>query len=402
MKCKPLNFKGTERVVELTQWFEKMETVFRISICFVKNQIKFSTCTLLGSALTWWNSHVTTVGPDAAYEMTWVDMKNKMTDKYCPRGEMKKLESELWNLRVKNMKKKMTDKYCPRGEIKKLESELWNLRKSYGGSKPLCPKCNYHHDGLCASKCFKCNKVGHFARDCRSTTNTNNAKNQKGTGSGQKPTCYECGVQGHFKRECPKLRNNNNHGNQGRRDNAPAKKTICYEYGVQGHFKRERPKLKNNNDHGNQGERNNAPARVYAVGRAGTDPDTNVVMERLIENLCTIWIGRLCLHANVVRFQRDHINNVSQPKNNDSQPNKTHVDYVKNMGAEKSSFADVLNFGRVYPSKVDVTSPAVVLDDACLMERDFSSSLMRKIKDINAIPNLYLILTNEGFENVKL
>ncbi|GJS45523.1 hypothetical protein Tco_0595644 [Tanacetum coccineum] len=30
MKCQPLNFKGTEGVVELTQWFERMEIVFRI------------------------------------------------------------------------------------------------------------------------------------------------------------------------------------------------------------------------------------------------------------------------------------------------------------------------------------------------------------------------------------
>nr|GFA76122.1 reverse transcriptase domain-containing protein [Tanacetum cinerariifolium] len=36
-------------------------------------------------------------------------------------------------------------------------------------------------------------------------------------------------------------------------------------------------KLKNNNNHGNQGGRNNAPARVYAIGRTGTDPDANVV-----------------------------------------------------------------------------------------------------------------------------
>ncbi|GJU90053.1 hypothetical protein Tco_1302476 [Tanacetum coccineum] len=47
MKCQPMYFKGTEGVVELTQWFERMETVFRISNCSVDNQIKFSTCTLL-------------------------------------------------------------------------------------------------------------------------------------------------------------------------------------------------------------------------------------------------------------------------------------------------------------------------------------------------------------------
>nr|GEW32195.1 putative reverse transcriptase domain-containing protein [Tanacetum cinerariifolium] len=89
-----------EGVVELTQWFKKMETVFRISNCSVENQIKFSTCTLLGSALTWWNSYVTTIGPDAAYAMTCLDMKKKMTGQYYPRGEIKKLESELWNLRI--------------------------------------------------------------------------------------------------------------------------------------------------------------------------------------------------------------------------------------------------------------------------------------------------------------
>ncbi|GJX47134.1 putative reverse transcriptase domain-containing protein [Tanacetum coccineum] len=91
---------GTKGVVELTQWFERMETVFRISNCSVENQVKFSTCTLLASALTWWNSHVMTVTHDVAYSMTWVDLRKKMTDKYCPRNEMKKLEAELWNLKV--------------------------------------------------------------------------------------------------------------------------------------------------------------------------------------------------------------------------------------------------------------------------------------------------------------
>ncbi|GJR19201.1 reverse transcriptase domain-containing protein [Tanacetum coccineum] len=101
MKCQPLNFKGTKGVFELTQWFEKMEIVFRISNCSMENQIKFSTCTLLGSALTWWNSHVRTVGHDVAYAMTWTYLKKKMTDKYCLRSEIKKLEVEMWNLKVK-------------------------------------------------------------------------------------------------------------------------------------------------------------------------------------------------------------------------------------------------------------------------------------------------------------
>ncbi|GKB91713.1 putative reverse transcriptase domain-containing protein, partial [Tanacetum coccineum] len=101
MKRKPLYFKGTEGVVELTQWFERMETVFRIRNCTMENQIKFATCTLLGSALTWWNSHIRTVGHDLAYAMTWTNLKKMMTDKYCPRGEIKKLEVEMWNLKVK-------------------------------------------------------------------------------------------------------------------------------------------------------------------------------------------------------------------------------------------------------------------------------------------------------------
>ncbi|GKC19224.1 putative reverse transcriptase domain-containing protein, partial [Tanacetum coccineum] len=44
--------RRTERVAR------EIETVFCISNCFVDNQIKFSTCTLLAGALTWWNSHV--------------------------------------------------------------------------------------------------------------------------------------------------------------------------------------------------------------------------------------------------------------------------------------------------------------------------------------------------------
>nr|GFD06462.1 hypothetical protein [Tanacetum cinerariifolium] len=63
MKCHPLNFKGTEGAIGLTRWIEKMESIFNISGCVAENQ---------------------------------------MTNKYCPLGEVKKLEIELWNLKVRD------------------------------------------------------------------------------------------------------------------------------------------------------------------------------------------------------------------------------------------------------------------------------------------------------------
>ncbi|GJX15562.1 putative reverse transcriptase domain-containing protein [Tanacetum coccineum] len=80
MKYQPLNFKGTEGVVGLIRWFEKMETVFHISNYPEKYQVKYATCTLLNSALTWWNSHKRTIGTDAAFAMTWRELMKLMVE----------------------------------------------------------------------------------------------------------------------------------------------------------------------------------------------------------------------------------------------------------------------------------------------------------------------------------
>nr|GEZ93510.1 hypothetical protein [Tanacetum cinerariifolium] len=237
MKCKPLYFKGTEGVVELTQWFERMET----------------------------NSYVMIVCPNVAYATTWTNLRKKMTDKYCTRGEIKTLEGELWNLRVKsndvvgyNQRFQELALLCVRmfpeesdkveryvsglpdmihgsvvasrpkkmQEVIEMATELMDKRNNTfakrqaekkqkfddtsknnnrtrgrisarltlqglvkrnlsGGSKPLCLKCNYHHDV-------------------------------------QKPTFFECGAHGYFKRECPKVQKNNR-VNQAGNGNAPAK-----------------------------------------------------------------------------------------------------------------------------------------------------------------------------------
>nr|GFA95325.1 hypothetical protein [Tanacetum cinerariifolium] len=77
MKCHPLKFKGTEGAVGLTRWIEKLESVFNIS------------------------GQIGTLSPDA-YKMTWSVLNKKMSDKYCSMGEVKKLEIELWNLKVRD------------------------------------------------------------------------------------------------------------------------------------------------------------------------------------------------------------------------------------------------------------------------------------------------------------
>nr|GEW49049.1 hypothetical protein [Tanacetum cinerariifolium] len=101
LNCGPLKFNGIEGVIGLTRWFERTESVSSISNCTAENQVKFTSCTLIGSALTWWNSHMRAVSQEVAYAMPWKTLKQMMTAKYCPRGEVKKLEVKLWNLKVK-------------------------------------------------------------------------------------------------------------------------------------------------------------------------------------------------------------------------------------------------------------------------------------------------------------
>ncbi|GJS67555.1 putative reverse transcriptase domain-containing protein [Tanacetum coccineum] len=220
--------RRTERIAR------EMETVFCIRNCSVDSQIKFSTCTLLPGALTWWNSYVRIVGQDVVYAMTWIDLRKKMTDKYCSRNEIKKLEVELWNFKVKgtdvtgyNQRFQELALLCVRmfpeesDKVERAYTAGSGDKKQYRGSKPLCPKCNYNHNGPCAPKCYKCNKFGHLARNCRSSTSVNPGSNQRGNGTGQGPTYFECGVRGHFNTDCPKLKNNNNNrGNQVRNANA--------------------------------------------------------------------------------------------------------------------------------------------------------------------------------------
>nr|GEV76868.1 reverse transcriptase domain-containing protein [Tanacetum cinerariifolium] len=238
MKCQPLNFRGTEGMVSLTQWVEKMESVFQISGCAVENQVKFATCTLLDVALTWWNSQIRSLGPDA-YSMTWKVLKKKMTNKYCPQGKIKKLKIELWNLKVK-------------------ENNVFAYTERFQELTLICTK---------------------FIADETEKINKNFAPMQKGSQTTKERLTSHAEITMVTNSGPPKGKMSPGSIIWGQRNNgANPKGNSCFECGATGHFKRDCPKLKNKD-----GEKVNAPGWVYAVGNAekrgnaSRDPDSNVV-----------------------------------------------------------------------------------------------------------------------------
>ncbi|GKB00187.1 RNA-directed DNA polymerase, eukaryota, partial [Tanacetum coccineum] len=113
-------------------------------------------------------------------------------------------------------------------------------------------------------------------------------------------------------------------------------------------------------------------------------------MDRLIGNLCTLWVGRFHLHANAVRYERP--SKPIPPANNFSSYSPKH----------NVSYATAVNNTKP-PNRFSVLDlHALVLDDTCGNVGDFSRHVMARVKDFNSIPNLKMILTKEGFGETRL
>ncbi|GJX88945.1 reverse transcriptase domain-containing protein [Tanacetum coccineum] len=292
----------------------EMETVFRISNCTVENQIKFATCTLLGSALTWWNAHVSIVGHDIAYAMTWTNLKKMMTDKYCPRGEINKLEVKMWNLKVKgtdvvgyNQRFQELASMCARmfpEESDKIEKYIGGLPdmiyETVMASKPKTMQDAIEFATELMDKKIR-TLTEHPAQNKRKLDNNNQAQQQPSkkqgvaiaytVGSGERkeyagtlPLCNKCKFHrngqctvkcanckrvGHLTRDCGSPTATNNQRN-----------LTCYECENQGHYRSDCPELKSQN-HGNQAGGTGAQGMVYSLGGGEIDQDPNNIEDEI-------------------------------------------------------------------------------------------------------------------------
>ncbi|GKD00702.1 putative reverse transcriptase domain-containing protein [Tanacetum coccineum] len=93
----PKEYDGKGGVVVLTRWIKKMENVQDMSGCSVDQKVKYTAGSFVGKALTWWNSQIRTLSQEVAVSMSCNDFKFMMVQEFCPRHDMHKLESELWN-----------------------------------------------------------------------------------------------------------------------------------------------------------------------------------------------------------------------------------------------------------------------------------------------------------------
>ncbi|GJZ69916.1 putative reverse transcriptase domain-containing protein [Tanacetum coccineum] len=238
LKCQLLSFNGTEGIVRLTRWFEKMEMVFYISNCPEKYQVKtyeVDDRSLLSKKqeLVLLCTRVVPneedkverfVGgfPDNIWGNVIIAEPTKLQDEIRIANNLMDQKLKVYARSAENKRSLENNPRDNRGQqpvFKRQNVRVQNVARAYTagsnekkgfvGSLPYCNKCKLHHAGPCT-----------------------------------------CGRPGHFRKDCPKLRNQN---------------------------RRNKTRNKNGNKSGNQTGGNEARAKAYVIGGGRANPNSNVV-----------------------------------------------------------------------------------------------------------------------------
>ncbi|GJS77350.1 putative reverse transcriptase domain-containing protein [Tanacetum coccineum] len=266
---------GTEGAVGLTRWFEKLESQFGISNVAEGDRVKFASSTLLDGALTWWNVYVRSVTLDTTHATPWSDFKAMFIRKYCPRNEIKQMENELWNLKVKVDLHEAIE--MAQGLMYQVVQELGensgNKRKWNGNHYNHNPNSTNNTSNLNLNKLPETARVflaghGHKAKDYRAPPRLATQRGPESQeGKGSDVTCFGCGEKGHYKNKCP------NNGSQGGRNQIRGNLSNPQNNQRQNQGN---PKGNNRASTSTQGGRR-APGRVYSLCAKVAVKENNVV-----------------------------------------------------------------------------------------------------------------------------
>ncbi|GJS39529.1 RNA-directed DNA polymerase, eukaryota [Tanacetum coccineum] len=127
--------------------------------------------------------------------------------------------------------------------------------------------------------------------------------------------------------------------------------------------------------------------------------------ERLVNNLCTVWIDRFKLHANIARFHRPPLKekNVIPKKDGGGKSSNSYV-FKEHSGFNGggNSYVHVVKGQNKSGIRESEVPPALVLNDECLLSKDLSKSLLGRVKQFVSLANLRKAVSNEGFVDIKI